>query len=75
MAKMSCLRPSGPVEVLALALAEPEGELELELELEHPAAPNRPAATTVAPSQVVVRRLRICIKNRYAMRVTHAAAE
>jgi hypothetical protein len=73
MAKMSCLRLSGPVTVLALALAEPEGELELELE--HPAAPSRPAATTVAPSQVVVRRLRICIKNRYAMRVTHAAAE
>src|SRR5215831_1874160 len=29
------------------------------LELEHPAAPSRPAATTVAPSQVAARRLKI----------------
>src|SRR5215471_11295734 len=31
----------------------------LELELEHPAEPSRPAATTVAPSQVTVRRLKM----------------
>jgi hypothetical protein len=39
-----------------------EAPLELELgepELEHPAVPSRPAATTVAPSQVAVRRLKI----------------
>src|SRR5690348_3805891 len=41
----------------ALALAGPE--LEPGLELEHPAMPSRPAATTVAPSQVAVRRLKI----------------
>src|SRR5215472_7047202 len=31
----------------------------LELELEHPAEPSRPAVTTVAPSQVAVRRLKM----------------
>src|SRR5579859_6586838 len=36
---------------LVLALGE------LELELEHPAAPSRPAATTMVPRQVAVRRL------------------
>jgi hypothetical protein len=43
---------------LALALAELELELELEeLELVQPAAPNTLAVTTVALSQVAVRRL------------------
>src|SRR5215469_9088471 len=41
----------------ALALGLALGELELELE--HPAVPSRPAATTVTPSQVAVRRLKI----------------
>jgi hypothetical protein len=47
---------------VALALAEPELELELELELEeleHPAAPSRPTATTVTPSRVAERRLKL----------------
>jgi hypothetical protein len=48
--------------VLALALAEFELELELELELEHPAVAARPAATTVVPSRVAVRRLRFFTK-------------
>src|SRR5205807_2629690 len=46
----------------ALALAELEPELGLELELEHPAVPSRPAAMTVAPSQVAVRRLKVFTK-------------
>src|SRR5215469_5814039 len=44
----------------ALEVAPALGEVVLELE--HPAAPSRPAATTVAPSQVAVRRLRIFTK-------------
>ena len=51
--KMSCLT----VNVLGVALVLGV----LELELEHPAEPNRPAATTVAPSQVAVRRLKMFI--------------
>lgn len=48
---------------LALALGLELGlELELELELEHPAVPSRPPTTTVAPSQVAVRRLKVFIK-------------
>ena len=43
------------VNVLGVALVLGE----LELELEHPAEPSRPAATTVAPSQVAVRRLKM----------------
>jgi hypothetical protein len=71
VAKTICLRASPVVEApaLELALAElelellalAELELELELELEHPAAPSRPAATTVAPSRVAVRRLKFFI--------------
>src|SRR5690349_23346703 len=49
--KAICLTVSVLLGALALA--------ELEPELEHPAAPSRPAATTVAPSQVAVRRLRV----------------
>src|SRR5215469_37566 len=41
----------------ALALGLALGEVVLELE--HPAVPSRPAATTVTPSQVAVRRLKI----------------
>jgi hypothetical protein len=44
---------------LALALGLAELELELEPELEHPAVPSSPAATTVAPSQAPVRRLKM----------------
>jgi hypothetical protein len=44
---------------LALPLALAELELELELELEHPAVPSRPAATTVTPSRVAGRRLKV----------------
>ena len=51
--KAICLTVSVLLDALALA------ELELELELEHPAVPSRPAATTVAPSQVAVRRLKV----------------
>jgi hypothetical protein len=50
------------LEALELALAELEPELEPELELEHPAVPSRPAATTVAPSEVAVRRLKMFTK-------------
>ena len=42
---------------LALALGELELDVELDPELEHPAAPSRPAATTMAPSQAALRRL------------------
>jgi hypothetical protein len=45
------------LELAELELELAELELELELELEHPAVPSRPAATTAAPSQVVLRRL------------------
>jgi hypothetical protein len=57
--KTICLTVSPLAEALALALALGELELDVELdpELEHPAAPSRPAATTVAPSQVALRRL------------------
>ena len=47
---------------------------ELELEPEHPAVPSRPAATTVAPSQVAVRRLKMFTRGLYAIRVTYGAA-
>jgi hypothetical protein len=60
---------------LALALGELELELEPELELEHPAVPSTPAATTVAPSQVAVRRLKMFTNDLYAIRVTHGVAE
>src|SRR5690348_11360330 len=49
--KAICLTVSVLLGALALA--------ELEPELEHPAVPSSPAATTVAPSQVAVRRLRV----------------
>jgi hypothetical protein len=71
MAKTICLTLSVLLEAptLELALAElelelalAELELELELELEHPAVPSRPAMTTVAPSQVAVRRLKMFTK-------------
>jgi hypothetical protein len=52
---MSCLAVNVVGAALALALAELglelALELELELELEHPAAPSRPAAATMAPSR------------------------
>jgi len=38
-----------------------------ELELEHPAAPSRPAVTTVTPSQVAVRRLKMFTDALYAI--------
>src|SRR5690349_24438511 len=57
----------------ALALAGPE--LEPELELEHPAMPSRPAATTVAPSQVAVRRLKIFTRQLVCDPGAHGAAE
>ena len=68
--KTICLTVSVLVEALALA----ELGAELELELEHPAVPSRPAAMTVAPSQVAVRRLKVFTKLLYAIRVTHGAA-
>jgi len=37
------------------------------LELEHPAMPSSPAATTVAPSQVDVRRLKMFTRALYAI--------
>src|SRR5215471_6023018 len=55
----------------ALVLALAAGEVELELE--HPAVP-RPAATTAAPSQVAVRRLKMVTQRLYATRVTYGAA-
>ena len=63
------------VSVLFGALALGELGLELELELEHPAVPSRPAATTVVPSHVAVRKLKIFTKRLYAIRVTAVAAE
>jgi hypothetical protein len=65
------LAASAPVVVLpALAPTELEPvlglllglEVELEPELEHPAVPSRPAATTVTPSQVAVRRLKMFMR-------------
>jgi hypothetical protein len=53
--KTICLTVSVLLEAPALAPALAE----LELELEHPAVHSRPAATTMAPSQVAVRRLKI----------------
>ena len=67
--KMSCLTVNVLGEALVLA------GLELELELEHPAVPRSPAATTVAPSQAAVRRLKMSIRALYAIRMTHDAAE
>jgi hypothetical protein len=60
--KTTCLRLSplleGPAVELALALAPAELDPEeLELELEQPAAPSTLATTTVALTQVAVRRL------------------
>jgi len=59
---------------LVLALAEPVLELEvegeLELELVHPAVATRPAATTVTPCQVALRRPKMFTKDLYAIRVT-----
>src|SRR5215472_347343 len=54
--KAICLTvsPLGGALGLALALGE--------LALEHPAVPSRPAATTVAPSHVAVRRLKMFIR-------------
>jgi len=69
--KAICLTVSVLFEALALALAV----LELELELEHPAVLSRTAATTVAPSQVAVRRLKMFTTDFYAIRVTRGAAE
>jgi hypothetical protein len=63
------------LEALALELALAEPEPEPEPELEHPAVPSRPAATTMAPSQVAVRRLKVFTNDLYAIRVTHGAAE
>src|SRR5580704_7479712 len=54
--KAICLAVSVLLEAPALGLAL--GGVELELE-EHPAAPSRPAAMTVAPSEVAVRRLKV----------------
>jgi hypothetical protein len=54
---MICLTVSPLLELLALLLGELELDVELDPELEHPAAPSRAAATTVTPSQVVLRRL------------------
>jgi hypothetical protein len=62
VAKTICLTESVPLAAaLALALALALAELEPELELEHPAVPSRPA-TTVTPSQVAVRMLKMFIK-------------
>ena len=62
--KAICLTVNEVGAALGLALAEPALELELELELEHPAVAARPAATTVTPSLVAVRRLHIFTKPR-----------
>ena len=71
--KAICLTVSVPFEALAVGELEPEPEPEPELE--HPAVPSRPTATTVAPSHVAVRKLKIFTKRLYAIRVTHGAAE
>ena len=69
--KAICLTVSVPFEALAVGELEPEPEPELE----HPAVPSRPTATTVAPSLVAVRKLKIFTERLYAIRVTHGAAE
>src|SRR5215471_14072219 len=56
--KAICLTASVLLEAAALGLEVPLGEPELE----HPAVPSRPAATTVAPSQEAVRRLKVFIE-------------
>ena len=75
---MICLMVNELLEVLALllalALVAAELELELELELEHPAVPSRHAATTMAPNRKAARRLKIFIKDLYAIGVTHGVA-
>jgi hypothetical protein len=53
------------VSTLGAALALALGELELELE--HPAMPSRPAAATVAPSHVPVRRLKMFTNHLYVI--------
>src|SRR6516164_6257245 len=77
--KRSCLTVSVVGEALALALAlaelELEVELELELELEHPVVAARPAAMTVTPSRVALRRLEVFTRPLYAISVTHGAPE
>src|SRR5215472_14979050 len=55
--KAICLTVSVLLGALALGLALAAAGLVLELE--HPAVPSRPAATTMTPSQVAVRRLKI----------------
>ena len=60
--KTSCLAVS-VLGTLGLGLALALGELELE----HPAVPSRPAVTTVAPSQVAVRRLKMFTDALYAI--------
>src|SRR5690348_5661544 len=59
VAKTSCLTLNVLLEAPTLGLGLPPALAELELEPEHPAVPSRPAATTVAPSQVAVRRLKV----------------
>jgi hypothetical protein len=54
---MICLTVSVLLDALALVLGELELDVELDPELEHPAAPSTPAATTVTPSHVALRRL------------------
>jgi len=74
MAKTICLTANVLLEApplalaLALALAEPVLGLvvELELELVHPAIATRPAATTVTPSQVALRRPKMFTMDFYA---------
>ena len=73
--RMICLTVSVVGEALALAELELEVELELELELEHPAVAARPAATTVTPSRVALRRLEVFTRPLYAISVTHGASE
>src|SRR5260370_34720765 len=73
MAKTICLTANvlleAPPLALVLALAEPVLGLvvELELELVHPAIATRPAATTVTPSQVALRRPKMFTMDLYAI--------
>ena len=53
--------------VLLGALEVPPALGVVVLELEHPAAPSRPAVTTVTPSQVAVRRLKMFTDALYAI--------
>ena len=69
--KAICLTVSVPLGALGLAL----GALEVELELEHPATASRPAATTMVPSPVAVRRLKMFTDHVYALRVTDGTVE